>query len=656
MVSLLPFVLALGLGAEDLHCLEPIGEVPPSRLFVNDLTNQARAALVRRAEVFEALKTPAQIQEHQARLRQFFVDALGGFPEKTPLEPQLVGRLFGPGYRVEKVIFSSRPNHHVTAALFLPEGNGPFPGVLVASGHSRTAKSADYNQRFGIALARNGMAALCYDPIGQGERSQLLTAEGAPKFPGTTTEHIAVGHGSILVGRNTASYRVWDAIRAIDYLCGRDDIDPAKIGFTGCSGGGTMTSYLLALDDRVACAAPACYITTFGHLLRTLGPQDAEQNIHGQLAFGMDQPDFLMMRAPVPVLVSSTTDDFFDIEGSWEAFREAKRIFTRLGHPERVDLVEAEGKHGVQPENLRAIVRWMRRWLLGKDDEVTIAEVQPHSDEELRCTPDGQTLRLPGEQSVFALNVVRGKELASRREEAWSKLSADERRAAIRKVVGVRPLKELPVAKLEKGAAVQRDGYHIDKAVLSIPGRTPLPMLTYHPKSPRQDVVLYLHADGKTADGGPDGPIEKYVDEGLVVVSIDLSGTGETLPGKPDPLFGDWKTTAYAYLLGQSLLGIRTEDVLITSAWATNYARDEKREVHLVATGWASLAALHAAALEPESFTTVDLRDVPVAWSEQLSDGLPTGATPWAVHNVLSVYDHLDLRSLIDPAKMVLSK
>jgi hypothetical protein len=181
-------------------------------------------------------------------------------------------------------------------------------------------------------------------------------------------------------------------------------------------------------------------------------------------------------------------------------------------------------------------------------------------------------------------------------------------------------------------------------------------MLTYHPKSPRQDVVLYLHADGKTSDGGPDGPIEKYVDEGLVVVSIDLSGTGETLPGKPDPLFGDWKTTAYAYLLGQSLLGIRTEDVLITSAWATNYARDEKREVHLVATGWASLAALHAAALEPESFTTVDLRDVPVAWSEQLSDGLPTGATPWAVHNVLSVYDHPDLRSLIDPAKMVLSK
>lgn len=657
MTSLWPMLLFVALGAdapatEDLHCLEPVGDIPAPRLFLNDLKNQAFASLARRAETFETLKTPEQIREHQSRLRQFFVDALGGFPERTPLEPQVLGRLFGPGYRVEKVIFASRPHHHVTAALFLPEGAGPFPAVLVASGHSRTAKSADYNQRIGISLARHGIAALCYDPIGQGERSQILTPEGTPKFPGTTTEHIAVGHGSILVGRNTASYRVWDAMRAIDYLCSRDDVMPTKIGFTGCSGGGTLTSYLLALDDRIACAAPACYITTFGHLLRTLGPQDAEQNIHGQLAFGMDHPDYLIMRAPVPVLVSSTTGDYFDIRGSWDAYRDAKRIFTRLGHPERVDLVEAEGKHGVQPENLRAIVRWMRRWLLDKDNDITIAEVQPHSDEELRCTPEGQTLRLPGEQSVFALNVSRGKEFAARREEVWSKLSADEQRAAIRKVAGIRPLNELPVAKLEKGAAVQRDGYHIDKAVLSIPGRAPLPMLTYHPKSPRQDVVLYLHADGKTADGGVEGPIEKYVDEGLVVVAIDLSGTGETLPDKPDPLFGDWKTTAYAYLLGQSLLGIRTEDVLITSRWATNYARDEKREVHLVATGWATLVALHAAALEPDAFATLKVHNMPAPWSDQLADMPPVGAAPWAVHNALSVYDHTYLAPMFASEKL----
>ena len=141
--------------------------------------------------------------------------------------------------------------------LARPDGDGPFPGVAVSSGHSRTAKTAAYNQRFGVMLARHGMAALCFDPIGQGERSQILDDAGQPQFSGTTTEHFLIGVGSILVGRNTARYRIWDGMRAIDYLVSRPEIDPQRIGFTGCSGGGTLTSYVMALDDRVACAAPA---------------------------------------------------------------------------------------------------------------------------------------------------------------------------------------------------------------------------------------------------------------------------------------------------------------------------------------------------------------------------------------------------------------
>ena len=65
---------------------------------------------------------------------------------------------------------------------YRPDGEGPFPGVIVSSGHSRTGKTADYNQRFGLALVKHGIAALVYDPIGQGERSQILTAEGKPQF------------------------------------------------------------------------------------------------------------------------------------------------------------------------------------------------------------------------------------------------------------------------------------------------------------------------------------------------------------------------------------------------------------------------------------------------------------------------------------------
>ncbi len=256
--------------AEDLTCLTE-NERAGAALYAH-LQQQAYTALDRRAEAYEQLKTPDQIRAYQQELRDFCVGQLGGFPERTPLNPQTVGTIQADGYRIENVIFESQPNHHVTANLYLPDAASPVPGVVVSSGHSRTGKTADYNQRFGIMMAKHGMAALCFDPIGQGERSQILDAEGEPQFQSTTTEHFLMGVGSILVGRNTARYRIWDAMRSIDYLASRPEVDPERIGFTGCSGGGTLTSYVMALDDRVTCAAPACYLTTFRRLIETIGP------------------------------------------------------------------------------------------------------------------------------------------------------------------------------------------------------------------------------------------------------------------------------------------------------------------------------------------------------------------------------------------------
>jgi dienelactone hydrolase len=278
------------------------------------------------------------------------------------------------------VIYASRPGHRVTAVLYLPEGEPPWPAALVSCGHSRSAKAAGYNQRMCILLARHGIAAFCYDPIGQGERSQILGPDGQPKHRSTTTEHFLVGIGSILVGTNTAQYRIWDGIRGIDYLASRPDIDAERIGMTGCSGGGTLTSYVMALDDRVACAVPACYITTFRRLVETIGPQDAEQNIFGQIAFGMDQPDYLLMRAPRPTLICSTTGDFFDIAGTWDAYRQAKRFYGRLGFPERVDLAEFDGPHGIPKPGRAAMVHWMRRWLAGTDEPVAEADAPVWSE------------------------------------------------------------------------------------------------------------------------------------------------------------------------------------------------------------------------------------------------------------------------------------
>jgi hypothetical protein len=121
--------LAIGRAEEDLRCLAAPPDAPdPTTVVYADLQQQAYAALARRQTAFEQLKTPEQIQTYQENLRKFFIEQLGGFPDRSPLNARTVGSLDGDGYRVEKVIFASQPQHHITALLFLPTGPAPLPG------------------------------------------------------------------------------------------------------------------------------------------------------------------------------------------------------------------------------------------------------------------------------------------------------------------------------------------------------------------------------------------------------------------------------------------------------------------------------------------------------------------------------------------------
>jgi hypothetical protein len=416
-----------------------------------------------------------------------------------------------------------------------------------------------------------------------------------------------------------------------------------------------MTSYIMALDDRVTCAAPACYLTTFRRLIETIGPQDAEQNIFGQLKFGLDQPDYILMRAPKATLISATTQDFFDIAGSWDNLRQSKRVYARLGFPERVDLVEVEGKHGVQPENLAAIVEWMRRWLLQKDTVVPIADYAVHPAEKLLCTESGQVLKIPGERSVFDLNAAHERQLAARRQALWAEQPREAMLDKVREAAGIRPLKDIKPPKFEDRGRVERKGYHIDRLLLRTDAGRPLPGLTFHPKSPQDEAYLYLHDDGKLGDSAAGGPIEKLVDDGYAVVSVDLSGQGETgTGGKRDPLLGDAKTYYLAYLLGQSLTGLRTEDTLAAAHFVAYYQKpaDAPRKVHLVAVGQTGIAALHAAALRPELFASVTLRKTPRSWSAAVGQPVPAGLLDATVHGALKTYDLPDLVKLIGEDKV----
>ena len=615
--------------------------------YYKHLQAEAYTLLNTRQENLNTLTTAKAVKEYQDSLRGKFLKALGGFPKRTDLNAKIVKRTELKEYTIENIIFESQPHHHVTGNMYLPHGDGPFPVVVVSSGHSRTAKLADYNQRFGIRMATLGIASFVCDPIGQGERSQVVNEEVKPLYSATTTEHFLMGVSSILVGRNTATYMIWDAMRAIDYVCTRGDIDSTKVGYTGCSGGGTLTSYVMSLDPRVTSAAPACYLTTFQKLIETRGPQDSEQNIFGQLAFGMDHPDYVIMRAPRPTLITSTTGDYFDIKGAWENFRQAKRVYGVLGFPQQVDMVEVEGTHGVKPQSLATIGYWMQRWLLDKDANVPIRNFEQNLQElsVLNCTEKGQVLTLENEKSVFDLNADIARQLSKTRQEKGKDQSDPDLRIEIRNLAGIRPPAKIPVPRMEDIGRVHRDEYHIDKLVLHTDSKTPLPGLTFHPKVPQDSAYLYLTDEGKTGDSEPQGPIEDLVNDGYAVVTLDMRGQGETRTEVRDELLGDWKLFYLAYLQGKTLVGPRTEDAISGAKFIANYAlpTDEKRKVHLVGVGQAGIVALHAAAIHPDLFATVTIKNAPQNWTGIVEDQNAQGQLDSIVNGALHVYDLPDL-------------
>ena len=595
---------------------------------------QARNALQDRQTRYAELKTDEDCEKWQRVRKEFFLRQLGGLPPRTPLNAKVVGRLDGDDYLVEKVIYDSRPNHRVTAAMYLPKSAPPYPAVLIACGHSKNGKAADYNQRMGIMLAKHGVAAFCYDPIGQGERSQILEKDATPKHP-STTEHILVGVGAMLTGTNTAQYRIWDGIRGLDYLVSRKDIMAERLGCTGCSGGGTLTSYIMALDDRVFCAAPACYLTTFQSLVETIGPQDAEQNIFGQIAFGMDHADYVLMRAPRPTLICCSTEDYFAVEGTWESFRQAKRFYGRLGYAERVDLVEADGGHGVKVLTREAMVRWMRRWLLGVDGAVKDLDFPVWSVEDLQCTPMGEVLRLPGERSVFDLNLARAESLRAGRPQGKA-LTA----GIIRTVTGIRPLRDLPDPRVHEISNTRNSSQKVRQLLLETEKGLRLPALRWVPSSPTLERVLLLH-DGGIQNAATSPVLQQQLTQGRDVVCLDIRGMGATRSGKTTDQNGDWKTAYLAYLMGESLVKGRVEDILCCARWL-------KREgkLRLIADGECAIAALHAAAVEPELFDFLEVELPTQSWHELLGDSEPWNQTTNAIHGVLKYYDLPELVEL----------
>lgn len=531
------------------------------------LADQAYLLLKQREEKIAAIQSLPDWKMRQNYIKITLDNLVGPFPEKTPLNPKIVRTIDKGSFRVEHIIFESQPGFFVTSSLYLPAGlkkNSKYPVIIYCSGHTAEGYRSSIYQHVILNLVSKGFIVFAFDPVGQGERLEYFDPKtGKSTVGGSTSEHSYPGAQAFLTGSSQAKYMVWDGIRAVDYLLTRKEVDPARIGITGRSGGGTQSAYIAAMDERIYAAAPENYITNYTRLLQSIGPQDAEQNISHLIYRGLDHPDFLIVRGPKPAMMITTTGDMFSIQGAMETEAEVKRIYKAYGQETNFSRVEDNAAHASTLKNREAQYAFFQKHLKNPGDP-TDKEIQPLTKEELQVTKTGQVSALPGSETVFSLNLkealrLTGKVNDERKTEGFSIIAIN----MAKKLSGYREPEE--VGKPIFTGRIVRDNYVIEKYFLSGEGNYIIPYLLFIPANRSDKVMIYLNPDGKSAEASAGGEIEKYVSQGITVLAPDLLGAGEIGPGslKGDAYFkGVSHNLWYAsILIGRSITGILAGDV-----------------------------------------------------------------------------------------------
>ena len=572
---------------------------------IGQLNQRAFGMLEQRAKAVSAIRTRDAAGKRQGEVRQKILRAMNGLPnQRGPLNAKTTGTLDRDGFRIEKVTFESLPGFVVTGNLYLPTaGDGRFPAVLMTPGHGANGKAGEY--QLAANFARNGIAALAYDVMGQGERLQYFDPETRKsKVGGPTGEHSQAALQSEALGEHISRYFVWDAMRAIDYLDTRREIDAQHIGAFGCSGGGTVTAYLAALDDRVKAAATACYITAFQELLPSkTGVQEAEQSIPGFISNGLDFADWVELAAPKPYAIVSTTEDMFPIEGARRTFEEAKRFYGLYDAAGRIEWITGPGGHGALTPVHPRILAFFAKYLKNSEAEPAYTRLTPDKPADLFCTPEGQV------SGTTISDIIR-------------------QRADL-----IHPVKASTDFRTPAGITA-RPG----QPVSDTPGELFIPD---KPEVPPYPAVLVV-------SGNPPADISA-IPRGRLVLVIHPRPWPAGAESAKSPLQGAFYLLSLrAQLTGLTLVGLRADDIIRAMDFLA--ARDDVDQHNITAysSGPAAIALLHAAAID-KRITRVVIDHTISSFRAIATEPLHRNAPEYMIPGVLQHYDIADLIQTIAP-------
>ncbi|GAA4353352.1 alpha/beta hydrolase family protein [Hymenobacter saemangeumensis] len=608
-----------------------------------------------------ATQSAPATKAYQDSVRARFRRVLGPLPVRTPLNAQVSGAIERPGFRIEKIIYESMPRHRVTANLYLPAGTGKWPALLFPCGHEAEGKATASYQKTAMLLATHGFAVLVPDPVSQGERMQLTDAGGKALTRGGTTEHTLLNAQATLLGLTLPAAELWDNVRGLDYLSSRPEVDTARLGCLGNSGGATQTAYLLAVDRRLKVAALCSYVAAGERNLELTGPADGCVMLPGAGPARLDLADWLIAFAPKPLLLLAGQYDFVDYTSITTAYREAGNAYAALRQPGPVRLptislsTHADG-HGISRPKRESVVRWFRFWLRGeeKPTEVKEEDLPLATARELQCTPTGQvSTSFADEESLPAFYQAQ----AHRLHAARSALASNDIRHAVSQQLGMslgrlfRPNgHEIwhGTIQTERRDTVPRGGLLFHRLILRGGPGPPLPALRVygHTSGRSKGRHIACFSDrGKAALADSTAWLRTLLKDYESVLLVDLRGQGETADPAAalDPKYynREYRPALIGLHLGQPLPAQRVADVATAlNALVGNWL---DATIDLYADGRSSaLVALQAALLTPR-IGQVRLRALPASWQSQLAQPTTKDQYSDVLPGVLQHYDVPDL-------------
>jgi dienelactone hydrolase len=573
-------------------------QTAPSPL-LTELNSIAQRQLKERADAVAAVRDTTGAEARQKDVRARILSLIGGLPGyRGPLHARVTKTNKRDGFVIENVAFESLADYWVTANLYRPDGPGRHPAVLMSMGHWDSGKAA--GQLIASNLAKKGFVVLAYDPVGQGERQQAYDARfGRSLIGGATEQHFSNGAAAVLMGQSVARYFIHDGMRAIDYLVSRPEVDPERLGATGCSGGGTQTTYIAALDPRIKVAAVACYMNSFRTLFAgSIG--DSEQSVPGFLSAGLDQADYLELFAPKPWLLTSTEQDFFTPAGARQVFEEAQVWYRLYGEADRVKWIVGPGGHGTPLVVREAIYDWMLRWLAKAPGSAGEEPVTLLPDRELQVTPDGQ---------------VSGRELYE-------------------------IIRETP---RERGAPQELEQLVRDLVARNQPLVTSAKVIPATAGAQKRPAVILVQ---ENLAAGADA--QKLVEAGHVVALVAPSGRGSD----PDRVrSGNWMNNTRAWLVGRNLAAMHAAEIAAAVASLAARPDVDPSRISARASGVAGVWLLLAAAVDPR-IQSVALDRTPHSLRAAIEAPMHTNLHDAVIPGFALKWDLADLRALIAPRKV----